>query len=184
MYVSLHNHKPSMFLSFHRFAAKVVIISSVFFGIYSFHQRSQAAADINAGNYPINGISSALLNKYLIAQIGILNRPFAHSKTFNTNVIEQMYRGKMVDGKWQSSDSVPGGLAGAMRRQLSKGVLVGGVDHLEKAQGRLASLKLILKTKKIGDGTQNGEALDAYDLKIAMDLHDDLQDALQTKKSN
>jgi hypothetical protein len=44
--------------------------------------------------------------------------------------------------------------------------------------------KLILKTKKIGDGTQNGEALDAYDLKIAMDLHDDLQDALQTKKSN
>jgi hypothetical protein len=65
-----------------------------------------------------------------------------------------------------------------------KDVLVGGVDHLEKAQGRLASLKLILKTKKIGDGTQDGEALDAHDLKIAMDLHDDLQDALQTKKSN
>jgi hypothetical protein len=97
--------------------------SSVFFGAYSFHQRSQAIADTNTGNYPIDGVSNALSNKYLIAQVGILNRPFAHSKTFNTNVIEQMYRGKMVDGKWQSSDSVPGGLAGAMRRQLSKGVL-------------------------------------------------------------
>lgn len=122
-----------MFLSSHQFTAKVVIISSIFIGTYSFYQRSQAATEIKAGYYLVNGISTSLSGEYLIAQVGILNRPFAHSKTFNTNVIEQMYRGKMVDGKWQSSDSVPGGLAGAMRRQLSKGVLVGGVDHLEKA---------------------------------------------------
>ncbi len=106
----------------------------------------------------------------------LISRPFAQSATFNKNVIEQMYRGKRVNGQWQSSDMYPGGLAGAIRRQLSKGELVGGVDHLQKGIARLAQLKNIITRGKIGN-----EVLSTSDIKLARELHDDLLAALQTK---
>ncbi len=89
-----------------------------------------------------------------------------------------MYRGKWVNGQWKSSDIYPGGLAGAIRKQLSKGELVGGVDHVMKGKERLAQLKDILTRKKIGN-----EVLSTSDLKIATLLHDDLLTSLQTKRN-
>lgn len=115
--------------------------------------------------------------KYLIAQLNLSSRPFAKSATFNTNIIEQMYRGKWVSGQWQSSDTYAGGLAGAVRRELSKGELVGGVSHLQKGQERLANLKDVITKGKVGTDT-----LVSSDMDIARALHDDLLSALQTKK--
>jgi hypothetical protein len=115
--------------------------------------------------------------KYLIAQLNLSSRPFAKSAVFNTNIIEQMYRGKWVNGQWQSSDTYAGGLAGAVRRELSKGELVGGVSHLPKGQERLANLKDVITKGKVGTDT-----LVPSDMDIARALHDDLLSALQTKK--
>jgi hypothetical protein len=122
--------------------------------------------------------TSLQIAKYLIAQLNLASRPFAESPTFNTNIIEQMYRGSWVGGQWQSSDGYPGGLAGAVRRQLSKGELVGGKDHLVKGRERLANLKDVITKGKIG----NELPLSPSDMSIARSLHDDLLSALQTKK--
>jgi hypothetical protein len=104
------------------------------------------------------------------------SRPFANNSTLNKNVIEQMYRGAWKNGQWEQADSIPGGLAGAIRRQLATGELVGGVDHLPKGLERLSQLKNILKTGKI-----DRQLLDDHDLGIVRGLHDDLQNSLQGK---
>lgn len=62
------------------------------------------------------------------------SRPFASNADLNRGLIEQMYRGDWVNGQWVSADQYAGGLAGAIRKQLSDGELVGGVDHLPKVK--------------------------------------------------
>jgi hypothetical protein len=123
---------------------------------------------------PIQTSATSQLRRRI--RIKLSSRPFAHNVTFNRNIIEQMYRGRWANGQWISSDKYPGGLAGAIRRQLSKGELVGGVDHLQKGLDRLKQLKVILIRGKIGT-----EVLEASDMNTARALHDDLLSALQTK---
>jgi hypothetical protein len=151
-------------------ATKLLLVFSILLALPGFLQKS------NAANTSTNK-TSLQVAKYLITQLNLASRPFAKSAAFNTNIIEQMYRGSWVGGQWQSSDGYPGGLAGAVRRQLSKGELVGGKDHLVKGKERLANLKDVITKGKVGS-----EALDSSDLSIARSLHDDLLSALQTKK--
>ncbi len=160
-----------MFVYICQFVVKALIVSSMFLTTSELQQKASIAA-----LKPLPNTLNSLTFEYLIAVLNLASRPFAHNNTFNTNVIEQMYRGKMVDGQWKSSDSYPGGLAGAIRRELSKGELVGGVSHLQKGKDRLAQLKDIISKGKIGTSV-----LDTYDMDIAKALHDDLQAALQTK---
>jgi hypothetical protein len=127
--------------------------------------------------FPSQNTATSQLRRRI--RISLSSRPFAHNATFNRNIIEQMYRGRWVNDQWISSDKYPGGLAGAIRRQLSKGELVGGVDHLQKGLDRLTQLKNILAKGKIGT-----EVLDTSDLNIAKSLHDDLLSALQTKPNH
>ncbi|MFN8444520.1 MAG: polymorphic toxin-type HINT domain-containing protein [Caldilineaceae bacterium] len=104
-------------------------------------------------------------------------RPFAQNTDLNKNIIEEMYRGNWVNGQWVSSDSLPGGLAGAIRRELANlGTLVGGKSHIPKGEQRLTNLKDILDT-----GMYKGQQLSQSDLDIVRGLHDDLLNALQGK---
>lgn len=106
---------------------------------------------------------------------GFLSRPFANNADLNKNMIEEMFRGKWVGGQWVSSDTLPGGLAGAIRRELANpGNLVGGRSHITKGQDRLNGLKRILE-----NGQFNGQTLDQHDLDVVRSLHDDLLNALQ-----
>lgn len=90
-------------------------------------------------------------------------------------MIEEMFRGKWIDGQWVSSDSLPGGLAGAIRRELANpGKSVGGKVHTTKGEDRLNGLKRILKNEKF-----KGQALDQHDMDIVRNLHDGLLNALQ-----
>jgi hypothetical protein len=155
---------------FRKHIAGLLLIFSVLLMLPGFSQKSIAANTSTSK-------TSLQVAKYLIAQLNLASRPFAKSAAFNTNIIEQMYRGSWVGGQWQSSDGYPGGLAGAVRRQLSKGELVGGKDHLVKGKERLANLKDVITKGKVGS-----EALDSSDMSIARSLHDDLLSALQTKK--
>jgi hypothetical protein len=148
----------------------VIMLGSLLLMLPVFLQKSLAAS-ISKNK------TSLQAAEYLIVQLNLSSRPFAKSAAFNTNIIEQMYRGSWVGGQWKSSDSYPGGLAGAVRRQLSKGELVGGKDHLVKGNERLANLKDVITKGKVGS-----ETLDSSDLSIARSLHDDLLSALQTKK--
>jgi hypothetical protein len=159
-----------MYSFLHKSATKLLLVFSILLALPGFLQKS------NAANTSTNK-TSLQVTKYLITQLNLASRPFAKSAAFNTNIIEQMYRGSWVGGQWQSSDGYPGGLAGAVRRQLSKGELVGGKDHLVKGKERLANLKDVITKGKVGS-----EALDSSDLSIARSLHDDLLSALQTQK--
>jgi hypothetical protein len=107
---------------------------------------------------------------------GELYRPFADSIQLNKELIEPMYRGNWNNGKWVSADKYPGGLAGAIRREIASGEYVGGVSHIEKGQQRLAQMKRILE-----DAYKDKMSLSDRDLKIVRSLHDDLQRALGGK---
>ena len=111
-----------------------------------------------------------------VANRALRGRPFAESDVLNSNLIEQMYRGKWVDGRWVSYDQYPGGLAGAVRRQLKTGELVGGVDHSPKGWDRIRQMKEILRV-----GIIDGQVLSAHDIEIVRALHDDLLNALLGK---
>jgi len=79
-------------------------------------------------------------------------RPFADDQALNENMIEQMYRGEMKEGQWTSADEYPGGLAGAVRREVATGEKVGGKSHFDKGYDRLAGLKNILTIYFKSDG--------------------------------
>jgi hypothetical protein len=159
-----------MYFVLRKSIVRLLLLFSALLILPSFSQKSLATSTST-------NKTSLQVAKYLIAQLNLASRPFAKSAAFNTNIIEQMYRGSWVGGQWQSSDGYPGGLAGAVRRQLSKGELVGGKDHLVKGQERLANLKDVITKGKVGS-----EALEPSDMSIARSLHDDLLSALQTKK--
>ena len=103
-------------------------------------------------------------------------RPFAHNGQLNTNIIEQMFKGKWVNGEWVSVDNFFGGTAGAVRREISTGAAVGGKFHSIKAESMLGGLKNILRTGKF-----KGTPLDSFDMDIVRELHDDLLSAIQGK---
>jgi len=73
---------------------------------------------------------------------GFRTRPFAQNSALNENMIQEMFRGKWIDGQWIPDDGYQGGLGGAVRRELATGELVGGRSHLRKAQDRLNSLRI------------------------------------------
>jgi len=103
-------------------------------------------------------------------------RPFADDQTLNENMIEQMYRGEMKEGQWISADKYPGGLAGAVRREVATGEKVGEKSHFTKGYGRLTGLKRILES-----GMFKGNLLNAKDMAIVRALHDDLLLSLPPK---
>ncbi|AMA74292.1 hypothetical protein ACKE5C_02115 [Aneurinibacillus thermoaerophilus] len=79
------------------------------------------------------------------------------------NAIDQMYRPGATIGD--------GGLADAIRHELSTGQLVGGKSHIQKGIERVRNLENIIKK----------ENLNPNDLATAQKLLDDLKDALQIK---
>ena len=79
------------------------------------------------------------------------------------NAIDQIYRPGATTGD--------GGLADAIRHQLSTGELVGGKDHLIKGAERVKNLENIIKK----------EALSSSDLNLAQKLLNDLKSALGGK---
>ena len=103
-------------------------------------------------------------------------RPFASNSTLNKNFIEEMYRGKWVNGQWVSTDEYLGGLAGAVRRQFATGELVGGRDHMRKGWERIRQMRDILKYGKF-----DNQLLSEADLKIVQALYEDLLLALNGK---
>ncbi len=72
---------------------------------------------------------------------------------------------------FRAGDEIPGGTAGALRYEILTGTRVGGKSHLQKAAGRLAQLRRILKRENLSDA----------DRATAQALADDLQDAINTK---
>ncbi len=76
------------------------------------------------------------------------------------NVVNEIYRPNAKVGD--------GGLAAAIREELSTGELVGGKSHIQKGIERLKNLENII----------NKQGLDSSDLKIAQELYDDLKSAL------
>lgn len=79
------------------------------------------------------------------------------------NAIHEMYRPGASTGD--------GGLADAVRYELSTGELVGGKSHIQKAMERVKNLENIIKKQKLSNG----------DLKIANKLITDLKNALGGK---
>jgi hypothetical protein len=79
------------------------------------------------------------------------------------NAIDQIYRPGATAGD--------GGLADAIRHQLSTGELVGGKDHLIKGAERVKNLENIIKN----------EVLSGSDLNLAQKLLNDLKNALGGK---
>jgi hypothetical protein len=77
------------------------------------------------------------------------DRPFAENDMLSSRLIEQLYRGDFTTGEWVSFDQYPGGLAGAIRREISKGELVGGTSHKLQGEERLQRMKEILRTGAI-----------------------------------
>lgn len=77
------------------------------------------------------------------------------------NAINEIYRPNASIGD--------GGLADAIRYELTTGKLVGGKSHLTKGFERTKNLQNIIKKQNLG----------ADDLKLAEDLLKDLQDALK-----
>jgi len=76
---------------------------------------------------------------------------------------------RTIDALFQSTDIVPGGTAGAIRRELRTGELIGGKSHILKGQERVRNLQKILKE----------ENLSSSDRDIAELLIEDLQAALK-----
>jgi len=107
---------------------------------------------------------------------GFRSRPFAQNNALNENMIQEMFRGKWVDAQWLPDDGYQGGLAGAIRREIATGELVGGKSHLTKGIDRLNGLKRILTTGKF-----SGQDLVGSDLDLVRNLHDDLLNAMQGK---
>ena len=103
-------------------------------------------------------------------------RPFFASEKL-TLLMDYMFRGEWIGGKWVSLDKYAGGLAGAVRRQLATGELVGGADHLVKGRGMLKCLADIIRT-----GAYKGEVLSQSDLDVIKILYRDLAKAFETGK--
>lgn len=79
------------------------------------------------------------------------------------NAVNEIYRPGATTGD--------GGLADAVRHELSNGELVGGKSHLQKATERVTNLKNII----------NKQDLSSKDLEIANNLLRDLENALGGK---
>ncbi|MFN8509828.1 MAG: Hint domain-containing protein [Deinococcaceae bacterium] len=94
--------------------------------------------------------------------VGILEKPQGITDKKLQNIIDDLFR---------SNGKIPGGTAGAVRREQAKGVPVGGKFHDTKAKEYSAGLYTLI---------QKGN-LSGRDLDIANAVYKDLQNALRGK---
>lgn len=107
--------------------------------------------------------------------LAFTTRPFADDEEINKNLIEQVFRGKWDGDEWKSSDNYLGGLAGSIRREISKGEFVGGKSHITKGLGRLKQIDRIL-----ADDRNGKKILSERDREIVRELRRDIKGALMS----